>query len=699
MKFLLLIFAVAGSLNEKSMEVRFTPSSPAIDGYIEDIWSVADSACDFVQNMPYENKEPSEKTVVFILQDKANLYVAFRCYTDSIKPVGNFATYEDHVSLYIDTFNDKTKAYAFKVNISNTFIDGKYLDDGRSTDPSWEGVWYHAVKTYDDRYEIEMKIPFKSIRYKKGISEWGINLKRYITKVNEFDYWMPVSQKEGFRISKFGKLTGINPKSAGYYFELYPEGFARYDQFREEDDEKKLSGSLNLKWDVTSQTTINATTYPDFAHIESDPFTLNLSRYPTYLAERRPFFIEGSDIFRMSNFESSGFFSPLEIFYSRKIGKALYYDIIPIIAGLKATHKTKKWNFGVLGAYTDPLDTERERSFGVVRTQHQVFENSDIGMLVSGTMADRDNDNYAIGIDGTYRKGPNQLIIQSAFSDKNKKQGYAISSGFRGFMRSLYISASARAIQDSFDVSEMGYVPWIDTEVYALSIEPFKYYKTGFLRSLYYGPGIIIYRDPFTDRYGKTITFSISPNFRNDLGLSVYGAVGRSYEANLDFLFRQANFYVWARVFNQQWYAGLSYNYSYNYRRAMLAHQGSNYLGGGYNITSQVKLSFDANTWVEWDTLDAVIAVTSVVTPRMEYRINAAMTLSLFNEFVTETPKTELSNTELLSNRIGMLYSWNFRPKSWLYIALNDYQVADEQGTLHLQNRISAIKVKYLLYF
>ncbi|GAI19234.1 unnamed protein product, partial [marine sediment metagenome] len=226
------------------------------------------------------------------------------------------------------------------------------------------------------------------------------NQVRYTAHNREVVCWNEFLQKEGVLISKYGTLTGINPQATGYYFELYPEGYLRYDKDWVKDTTKfKPSMSLNFKWDLTPQTTLNATVYPDFAQIESDPFELNLSRYPTYLDERRPFFLEGKEIFRMADFGDMGFFDPLEIFYSRKTGKLVKNDAVPIIGGLKLTNKSNDWNIGALGAYTDEyVDTlneidEPNQWFGVLRAKRSVFENSDIGMLFSGMMIDKDNYN------------------------------------------------------------------------------------------------------------------------------------------------------------------------------------------------------------------------------------------------------------------------------------------------------------------
>ncbi|MGQ9702936.1 MAG: carbohydrate binding family 9 domain-containing protein, partial [bacterium] len=213
----------------KSLKVEFCDTPPLIDGYIEEVWQNADSAYDFIQCLPYEKTEPTEKTTAYVLQDENNLYVAFRCEIENSKPVNQMSENDDAVVLYLDPFGSKTTAYSFVVHISGIYSDGMLFDDGRTKDDSWDGVWDYGVKVYDDRYEVEMKIPFKSIRYKKGLSEWGINFKRYISAIQEHDYWTEVSQVEGMLVSKFGILKNINPQAKGYYFEVYPEGFVRRD--------------------------------------------------------------------------------------------------------------------------------------------------------------------------------------------------------------------------------------------------------------------------------------------------------------------------------------------------------------------------------------------------------------------------------------------------------------------------------------
>uniref|UniRef100_A0A7V0Z475 Hydrolase n=1 Tax=candidate division WOR-3 bacterium TaxID=2052148 RepID=A0A7V0Z475_UNCW3 len=699
---LLLIFLLC--VNNKSLEVRFCDTAPVIDGYIEEVWQKADSAYGFVQNMPYEKCPPSDETVVYLLQDDNNLYVAFRCWTKNTKPVNQMTTNDDAVVLYIDPFGSKTTAYFFTVYISGLYDDGLILDDNRSKDNSWDGVWNYRVKTYNNRYEVEMKIPFKSIRYKRDLSEWGTNFKRYISANQESDYWIEVSQVEGNLVSKYGTLKNINPKSKGYYFEVYPEGFVRYDE-ADTTVEIKPRASLNLKWDITSQTTLNATTFPDFAQIESDPFTLNLSQYETYLSERRPFFIEGFEIFRMSDFgQGSDFYTPLRIFYSRRIGKSINNEVVPIIGGVNLTSKSERLNYGIFGAYTDELkngDTliEPKKGFGVMRAKMGVLQNSDLGFLLSGTAVNSDTYNYAIGLDGAYRSGPSQLVVQGAYSERNNKKGFAFTSGFMGFIKNFTTISSAQFIQDSFDVKDIGYVPWAGMKKFMLFTGPYKTYPKGLLRTLWIGFGGALIQDPGEVNWSKIGFLCFNPNLRNNWGGNLVLDAGPSYDADTNFLFRCANLSIWGNGAKYNIWLGGNVNYSFNYSRNFLAYQAYTWHGFYWTIMPRISLNLDSYSWVEWDTTNTIIAIWPAATPRIDFTITPTMTFGIFNEFVFTIPGTDFGKTEYLTNRFGFLFSYNFKPKSWLYIALNDYRVQDETGKLMLKNQVGAIKAKYLIYF
>ena len=711
MHFVLLLFVMTSA--EKSVEVRFTETAPAIDGIIEDIWQQADSAYDFVQHVPYDKTAPTERTIVYVLQDHNNLYFAFRCYAEKHKPIACFTTDEDYVRVGIDPFGSKTMGYYFLVFASQLFWDGWIFDDGRTNDDSWEGVWYRGVKVYDDRLDVEIKIPFKSIRYKKELTEWRVQFMRHIAHNREDDYWTEVLQGEGDLVSRWGSLINMNPQSTGYYFELYPEGYIRADvdsgQWHRDSIDFKPSVSLNLKWDVTPQTTINATIYPDFAQIESDPFTVNLSRYPTYLEERRPFFLEGRDIFRMSSLGQDGaqFFFPLEIFYSRMIGKSVGIDFVPILGGLKVTNNAEKWNMGLLGAYTGDLallsdgDTilyEPNRWFSTFRVKRSMMKNSEIGMLFSGSAVDGDDYNYALGLEGVYRDGPDQVIIQGAFSDSTGKRGWAITSGYLGFLGNFYTKFAAEVVQDSFNVSEIGFVPWAGRKRIYLFSGPGKVYQDGLLRWLYVAPGIHLLQEPGNTNWSKLAGLQINPAFRNRWGMGLDIYAGKYYEADTNYLFRSVDFSTWGLVKGNNINFGSNYSYRWNYRRNFLAHQLTNWFFGGYSIIPPMSIVLSGNLWIEWDTTNTIIAMTPRIRPRLDIRFSADKSLAIFNDILLETPGTDISETRFINNRFGFLFSWNFLPKSWLHIALNDFREHDEEKLEPIYT-IGAVKIRYLLYF
>jgi hypothetical protein len=710
---LLLLLIMSG---EKAVDVRFTEAAPYIDGVIEDIWQQADTAFDFVQHIPYEKTEPTERTVVYVLQDKDNIYFAFRCYAEKHEPIACFTTDEDYVRVSIDPFGSKTTGYYFLVFASQLFWDGWIFDDGRTYDDSWEGVWYRSVKVYDDHLDVEIKIPFKSIRYKKGLNEWRVQFLRHMAHNREDDYWTEVTQADGDMVSRWGVLKNIDPQSTGYYFELYPEAYLRYDKrfyvdidsVRKDSTYFKPSISLNFKWDVTPQTTVNATILPDFAQIESDPFTVNLSRYPIYLDERRPFFLEGRDIFRMSDLGENGarFFFPLEIFYSRSIGKSLGGEVVPILGGLKVTNNSEKWNIGMLSAYTDELgdttaqDTiyEPDRWFGIFRAKRQLMNNSDIGVLFSGTAIDRDNYSYALGLEAVYRSGDDQIILQGALSDDNRKRGWAMSSGYRGFIGSFYTKFAAEIVDDSFNVADVGFVPWAGRKRLYLFSGPGKVYQEGFMRWLYVAPGIHLLQEPGDTNWSKIAGLQINPAFRNRWGLGLDLYAGPYYEADTNYTYRGLDFSMWGLIKGNNINFGTNYSYSWNYRRGYLAHQLTNWFFFGYSIMPPMSIVLSGNLWIEWDTTNTIVAMTPRIRPRIDIRFSADKSLAIFNDILLETPETRIRDTEFASNRFGFLFSWNFKPKSWLYVALNDLR--EQTGEkLEPVYTIAAIKVKYLLYF
>jgi hypothetical protein len=321
-------------------------------------------------------------------------------------------------------------------------------------------------------------------------------------------------------------------------------------------------------------------------------------------------------------------------------------------------------------------------------------------MLFSGAATDKDNYNYAIGIDGAYRHGSSQFILQSALSDRNGKRGWAFSSGGLYNGKTYEIMGSVLAVDDSFDVWDVGYVPWAGLRRAYLCGGPRWYYKSGSVRKLFIGAGGAVIREPGSDEWSKIATILVELRFRNRWGCDVNIELGEKSEVDTTYFYRGVNVAAWSsyqKMYNTSF--GCNYAYCYNYRQDWLADQLSSWIWFAYFPISPLSLSSSIDLVFEWNSAGDIAAITPYVTPRIEYKFNANMEVALYSELVFETDVDNLNDVEINSNRIGFLFSWNFRPKSWLYIAFNDCRVQDEEGRLQLQNRIGAIKVKYLLYF
>jgi hypothetical protein len=411
----------------------------------------------------------------------------------------------------------------------------------------------------------------------------------------------------------------------------------------------------------------------------------------------------------MADFGDFGFFDPLEIFYSRRIGKSVDDDAVPILSGVKLTNKTKDWDFGILGSYTDEYEypytdlVEPNRWFGVARARKAVLENSNIGMLFSGMMVDRDDYNYAFGLDGAYRKGANQFVVQGAVSTRqdsiHDKFGWAFNAGYFGFIKSFITFASARVIQDSFDVTHVGFVPWAGEKRFLLMTGPYREYRTGAIRNFFVAPGIIATQEPGDSNWSITGLAELNTQFRNNWGLDFSIGAGPYYEADTHYTYRSLNLSVWGNLWGNHIDFGVNYNYEYNYMRGFPAYQGTNRFSYSYSIIPELSLGLSIYYWIEWNPDNEIIYTWPMFRPRVDIRFNADMSLSIFDEIVTQTPGTDFGELELQWNRVGVLYSWNFMPKSWLYLALNDHRVQDATGTLQPLYQGGAIKAKYLFYF
>ncbi|NUN07542.1 MAG: carbohydrate binding family 9 domain-containing protein [Ignavibacteriaceae bacterium] len=293
----------------------------------------------FVQRDPDEGKPATEPTQIWIAYDENYLYIAAKMY-DSIperidRSLGRRDSYlsSDWIYVYLDPFLDKKTGYYFAVNPAGVMADGVFYNDGWN-DNTWDGIW--EVETVIDGagWSAEFRIPFSQLRFNESASMvWGVNFSREIKRKKEDSYYVMVPKKESGFVSRFARLEGLEDIKAKKRFEVMPYLVqkAQYllhdtgDPFYKSKQYDNAIGA-DFKFGIGSNINVDGTINPDFGQVEVDPAVMNLSAFESYFSEKRPFFIEGSNIFYFGMDGANnnwGFnFGTPELFYSRRIGRA-----------------------------------------------------------------------------------------------------------------------------------------------------------------------------------------------------------------------------------------------------------------------------------------------------------------------------------------------------------------------------------------
>jgi hypothetical protein len=415
------------SAPDRDVRAARTPQPPVIDGRLTDEeWALAEPAGDFTQRDPDEGKAPSERTEVRFLYDDEALYVAARMFdgepariTRRLSTRDNSAD-ADVLSIYLDPMRDRLTGAIFRVSAANVQQD-QILYNDTWTDGSWDAVWESAVAVDEGGWSAEMRIPLSQLRFPGGDRQiWGVNVERHIRRKNESAWLQMVPKNQTGLASRMINLTGLDGLKPSRRFELLPYVAGRSEFLAPAragnpfNDGSRLfaSAGLDMKWGLSSNLTINATVNPDFGQVEVDPAVVNLTAFETFFQEKRPFFLEGSQIFNNFGRGGSNDFwgfnnSEPQIFYSRRIGRAPQlsvsgdYTDVPtattILGAAKLTGKTMGgWSMGFLEAVTGEEHArirtgladgasivEPLSNYSVVRVQRDVGRRAGIGLLTT----------------------------------------------------------------------------------------------------------------------------------------------------------------------------------------------------------------------------------------------------------------------------------------------------------------------------
>jgi hypothetical protein len=697
--------------SEKVVKLKKIEKPIRVDGYIDEDWHNADSATSFFQLSPYYAKQPSRKSYAKALSTETSLFCLIVCFDEKENIQQNTGKLDDGggdiCSIMLDTFGDNRTAYKFAVNAAGARADCRLLDDARNRDYSWDGIWFSNAKIYEWGYVIEMEIPYKSIQYDETLSYWGMDFDRWRPINSEDLYWCEYEQNEGQRISKFGKLVfeDFKPSIKGLNLELYPVVFGKVDYIGDNKYKVDPKAGVDIFYNPSPQLTFQATANPDFAQIEADPFTLNISRYETFFSEKRPFFTQGKEIFTPAGKQNnSGFYSPLELFYSRRIGKKLADGSeVPITLGAKAFGRYNDWEYGGFVARTSAQDftssndvtaTEPASMFVSGRIKKQILDNSSLGVLFVGKQTT--DDTYGvIDIDGAFRTSDWQLSYQLARSVKNSQGDFAGSLGFVNFGNTWVNMLRGRFVGENFDVDQVGYVPWKGTCQITALTGPSWYPKDGPISNILIFTGPHLYYEKVDSYLDWAYIFGFDINLRSNIGMEIEIDVGKSKDAGVNYNYSNYRFSLWMN--KASWDANFwgGYQKTYNFSRNYNAGYGNFGSDFSWKVLNFLNIGSSFNFWLEQKPDGDVEEIT--------YNARPYFSLTPINDLniMTYVDNTWRKNGEGIDNIfIGFLFAYQFSPKSWLYLAVNEIHNRNEQtNSLEMTDRVSVFKLKYLYYF
>ena len=311
-----------------------------LDGRLDDaVWGRTAWGSGFTQSAPDQGAPSRERTEFAVAYDRSALYVAVRAYAqDPGSLVRRLSRRDelptsDQVFIEIGSTGDDRTGFSFAVNLAGVQQDQTLTNDENAGDAAWDAVWDAATRRFEAAdgagYAVEVRIPFSQLRFDaRSAAPWRFNVQRDVAATGETSYWAPILDEERY-VSRFGYLTGLRDVRAPRRVEVVPYAAARltrapgdaanpfYDA-----NELRPSVGVDAKVGLTSGLTLTATVNPDFGQVEADPAVLNLSQFEDAFAERRPFFVEGTDILSFGRTRGQFATDAPTFFYSRRIGAA-----------------------------------------------------------------------------------------------------------------------------------------------------------------------------------------------------------------------------------------------------------------------------------------------------------------------------------------------------------------------------------------
>ena len=715
-----------------------------IDGKLnEPAWHKAEHRGDLLEKEPFPLIPMSEQTEFAILYDDHNLYIGVWCWdtepakiVQQLSPRGTSAP--DHLMLFIDSYHDHRTGYKFVVSPTGVQVDELRYDDIKRDD-NWNGIWYSEGFVDENGWYAEVKIPFFNLRFSREENQvWGFNIMRNISKNASRGQWKPHLPEwdNTTRMSQMGHIENIRNIRSGRTLEIRPYGVTGSSKSLSQPPSHTVSFGGDIRYNPTPNFTADFTFNPDFAQVDADVFEINLTKFPTRFRELRPFFTERSNVFN----------TPLELFYSRRIGAQG-----EILGGAKLTGKSHNGiEFGFLGNLTgeslflSSAENSEKALFSVMRVKKDVFGSSSLGILAA-TKENASNYNRVYGMDGSLFKNGHIFDLQIASGQTEKQyaqnMAYVLSYVKTGDLMGLQFNYNRT--EPEFEINRIGYIqkesgrgwnryngllrisPRINRYAIRRIISNFQYEAgTDFFTTRYINNWLIAYpndvphlvfgnvlhsntgarfitegsREETNSRAGGDLTINLMNEMSVSSELAYFNATeitGKytGHNIKLSYSTRPVNLGTkFAGVLSAS--EGTLYNHIQNYvgsyKSIAINGEGRFYR----NIITKLQGEY-TNTWNPEDITDGRYFKLSsntilMFTKDFFIRVHAQGKLG-----TTYFQEKQIYNDYLLS----CLLSWEYRPGSFLYLAYNEARFNNLNrftiNDMEFKNRILVLKLSY----
>ncbi len=330
--------------------------APRIDGTLDDeVWREVPASGHFTQSFPHDGQPPTEPTTVRIAYDDDNLYVAIDC-VQAARRVARLTRRDrdvdgDRVAIDLDTSHDRRSAFHFQISAAGVLVDGlRFNDTDFTTD--WDEVWEGEVATTERGWSAELRIPLRILRLHDRVATWGMQVRRFIGANDEEDRWAYAPRDAGGEVSRYGELgpfVGLSPRGS---LAIVPFALVR---LVKEDaalptpygNGASADAGIDLTWRPAPSITLQGAVLPDFGQVEADQLIINLTTTEIEYPEKRPFFLQGMDLFQ----------TPIQLLYTRRIGRQPDAPLLPDgVAQVGAAGPAPVLAAGKLIASAGPID-------------------------------------------------------------------------------------------------------------------------------------------------------------------------------------------------------------------------------------------------------------------------------------------------------------------------------------------------------